>query len=180
VVAAFSSSAATSAPLAPQVHVADHDEVAAGAGDGDVPEVELAVDPADRAVVHAFTGDEGEDHDVAFTALEGVHGADAYTRPAVLPELRAEFVGLGRERGDHADRGLLGEFLQQGPYEAVHLADLVVVHPGAAVRGPGGPSGNVGPEDRLPGQGRAAPCVGEDGQPFRLPKPERLMCKALA
>jgi hypothetical protein len=45
------------APPAPQVHVADHDEVAAGAGDGDVPEIELAVDPADRAVVHAFTGD---------------------------------------------------------------------------------------------------------------------------
>jgi hypothetical protein len=65
------------APLTPQVHVPDHDEVAAGPSDGDVPQVELAVNPADRAVMHALTRDEGEDHDVALAALEGVHAADA-------------------------------------------------------------------------------------------------------
>ncbi|WP_159403637.1 hypothetical protein [Streptomyces sp. NRRL S-646] len=60
------------------------------------------MDPADRTVVHTFTGDEGEDHDVALTALEGVHDADAHALPTVLPQFRAEFVGLEREGGDSA------------------------------------------------------------------------------
>lgn len=53
--------------------------------------------------MHALTGDEGEQHDVAFTALERVHGADAQALLVVVAQPATKGVGLGLERCDDAD-----------------------------------------------------------------------------
>lgn len=165
-----------STTAAPQLPVPDHDEVRAGSGDRDVPELRLPVDPVKVVRKHIVAGYQREDYDIAFAALKRVNGTHPNAVAGLVPadvEPLFQVVALGGLRSDDANCGLRRELRQQLLDARDSLGRFDGVEPRSAVRSPDRPPLHIAPADGSARECRAATNFGEHGELSAVEQPVR-------